>query len=317
MQKEEFYFASRDGQNRLHAVRYTPDDGQVRCVVQIIHGMAEYVERYEGFAKFLTDRGFAVTGEDHLGHGKSVPEGGKYGYFCEQDPATVVVRDVHRLKKMTQALYPEVPYVIVGHSMGSFILRNYICRYGSGIDGAVIMGTGMQPAALVNTAKVLAAVQKVFCGSRHVSGLIDKAAFGSYNKKIQNLRTDKDWLTKDEDAVDRYIKDPLCGFVFTVNGFATSFELISRIRKAENLDKIPKTLPVFMISGTDDPVGDYGEGVKRACESLQEAGLENICLKLYETDRHELLNETDKDTVMEDIYDWIGNNIVVKKQQQV
>lgn len=148
MIKEEFYFDSRDGENRIHAVRYTPDDGNVRGIVQIVHGMAEYVERYENLAEFLTKRGILVTGEDHLGHGKSVSEGGSFGYFCEQDPATVVVRDVHRLKKITEEQYPQVPYIILGHSMGSFIARNYLVplrqrnrrcshrRYGNAVGGA-------------------------------------------------------------------------------------------------------------------------------------------------------------------------------------
>ncbi len=311
MRKEEFYFDSRTATDKIHAVRYTPDDGQVKGVVQIVHGMAEYIERYEEFAKYLTDRGFVVTGNDHLGHGKSVAEGGTCGYFCKQDPATVVVRDVHRLKKMTQQEYPGVPYVILGHSMGSFILRNYMYRYGSGISGAIVMGTGMQPPALVNAGKVLAAVQKLFCGEKHVSKLIDKVAFGSYNNRIENVRTDKDWLTKDEGIVDRYIADPHCGFTFTVNGFATSFELISRIQKKENLEKIPKELPIYMVSGAEDPVGDYGEGVKRAYQSLKDAGLQDIDLKLYEADRHEVLNETDKAVVMQDIYDWMMNKIKV------
>lgn len=311
MKKEEFYFDSRDGKNKIHAVRYTPDDGVVCCVVQIVHGMSEYVERYEEFAQFLTEKGFAVTGEDHLGHGKTAPEGGTYGYFCEQDPATVVVRDVHRLKKMTQALYPGVPYVILGHSMGSFILRNYLCRYGSGISGAVIMGTGMQPTGLIRMSKLLASVQKLFCGPKHVSHLINQLAFGSYNKRYEAVRTQSDWLSRDAERVDRYLADPLCGFVFTVNGFQTLFELIARIQKKENLEKVPNQLPVFMVSGTDDPVGDYGEGVKRAYNSLQEAGLTQLQMKLYEKDRHELLNELDRDVVMQDIYDWIRNTVLV------
>lgn len=305
MNKEEFYFDSRDAQTKLHAVRYTPDDGEVRCVVQIVHGMAEYVERYEEFAQFLTDRHCAVTGEDHLGHGKSVGPDGTYGYFCAQDAATVVVRDVHRLKKMTQAAYPDAPYFILGHSMGSFILRNYLCRYGSGITGAVIMGTGMQPGALVTASKVLAAVIGVFAGPKKVSRFLDRAAFGQFNKKISNPRTQNDWLTREKDRVDAYIADPLCGFVFTVNGFRTLAELIARIQKPENLEKIPKTLPVFMVSGSDDPVGEYGEGVRRAMRSMEEAGVKDIKLKLYEGDRHELLNETDREQVMKDIYDWM------------
>lgn len=310
MKKEEFYFDSRDEIDRIHAVRYTPDDGEVRCVVQIVHGMAEYAERYEEFARFLTDRGFVVTGEDHLGHGKSVSEGGYYGYFCERDPATVVVRDVHRLKKLTQALYPDVPYVILGHSMGSFILRNYLCRYGSGIAGAVIMGTGMQPPWLIRLSKALAAVQKAFCGSVYVSKLMDKAAFGSFNKRFQPERTRADWLSRDTENVDKYLADPLCGFCFTVNGFQTLFELIARIQKRENLEKIPKDLPILMVSGKDDPVGDYGEGVKRAYASLQGQGLSDIQMKLYDRDRHELLNEVDRDVVMEDIYCWIKDSVL-------
>lgn len=305
MKKETFYFDSRDNQSKLYGVRYTPENGAIKCVVQIVHGMAEHIERYEEFAQFLADRGCVVTGEDHLGHGKSVPQGGTYGYFCKQDPATVVVRDVHRLKKMTQELYPGVPYFIIGHSMGSFILRNYLCRYGSGIDGAVIMGTGMQPRALIKLSKALGAVIQLFAGEKHVSRFLNRAAFGAYNKHFPDVRTESDWLSKDENRVNAYRNDPLCGFVFTVNGFRTLFELIDRIQQKDNLHKIPKDLPILMISGADDPVGEYGKGVRRACDSLRNAGMENICFKLYETDRHELLNETDREEIMQEICRWI------------
>lgn len=305
MKKEEFYFDSRDGISKIHAVRYTPDSGCATCMVQIVHGMAEYVERYEPFAKFLTDRRCIVTGEDHLGHGKSVPEGGTYGYFCDQDPATVVVRDVHRLKKMTQQKYPSLPYIIFGHSMGSFIARNYLCRYGSGITGAIIMGTGMQPIAMVKAAKALTAMQKLFCGSKHVSLLLNKMAFGVYNQRIPQPRTVSDWLSRDTEQVDRYIADPQCGFTFTVNGFQTLSSLIDRLNNRKNLEKMPKNLPVFIVSGAEDPVGEYGEGVKRAFDSFKSVGMQNVSMKLYAQDRHELLNEIDCNTVMQDLYEWI------------
>ena len=311
MRKEEFYFGSRDGQNKIHAVRYVPETDNVVAVVQIVHGMAEYIERYEEFAQFLTDRGFVVTGDDHLGHGKTVPEGGIFGYFCEQDPATVVVRDVHRLKKMTQELYPNVPYIILGHSMGSFIVRNYMYRYGSGVSGIIIMGTGMQPWGAVMFGKIVAAIQKRLYGSRHVAKFLAKCALGSSNKRIVPVRTHADWLTRDEAIVDAYIADPFCDFTFTVNGYQTLFELIARLYRRENLEKIPKTLPVYMVSGAEDPVGDYGRGVSKAYESLKEAGLENIQMKLYAEDRHEPLNELDRRTVMQDIYDWIRGTILV------
>ncbi len=310
MKKEEFYFDSRDNSSKIHAVRWTPDSENVVAVVQIVHGMAEYAERYEEFARFLTERNFVVTGEDHLGHGKSVREGELQGFFCEQDPATVVVRDVHRLKKVTQEMYPGVPYFLLGHSMGSFIVRNYICKYGTGIDGALILGTGMQSDALLAAAKAAAALEGTFKGLKHVSRFIDKAAFGSYNKHIKDAKTDFDWLSRDGEKVAEYIADKDCGFVFTVNGFKTSFELISRSKKKENLDNIPKNLPVFMASGDEDPVGNYGKGVKKAYQALVDAGLENIEMKLYPEDRHELLNELDRQQVMEDIGDWLSKHLV-------
>lgn len=311
MVKEEFYFDSRDGKSKIHAVRYRPKDtGKIRCVLQVVHGMAEYAQRYEEFAQFLVERGFVVTGDDHLGHGKSVGENGKQGYFCEQDPATVLVRDVHRLKKMTEECYPHVPYVIMGHSMGSFIVRNYLCRYGTGITAAIIMGTGMQPMAVLRMAMILVNMQKLFCGSRHVSRLIDKVAFGSYNKAIENPRTTWDWLSRDGERVDRYISDPMCGFTFTVNGFGALFTLICRLHSEENLKAIPRNLPVFMVSGDCDPVGDCGKGVQRAYDSLKAVGLEDISLKLYEGGRHELLNETNRSQIMEDIYNWVESRVL-------
>ena len=219
MKKEEFFYDSRDGISKIHAVRYTPDNPECICgVVQIVHGMAEYVERYEEFAEYLTGHGYVVVGEDHMGHGKSVGPKNTFGYFCENDAATVLVRDVHQLKKMTQELFPEVPYVMTGHSMGSFITRIYMCRYGSGINGVILLGTGMQTPALLRASKITAAIQKFVMGSDHVSNLIDKAGFGGYNQEIENPKTRYDWLTRDEAKVKEYIADPFCGFVFTVNG---------------------------------------------------------------------------------------------------
>lgn len=313
MVKEEFYFDSKDGKHNLHGVRYTPEEGQkVRCVLQIVHGMAEYVERYEEFAAFLTEKGFVVTGEDHLGHGKSVGKKGKQGYFCEQDPATALVENVHQLRELTQKLYKGVPYVLMGHSMGSFITRNYMFRHGKGLAGVVIMGTGMEPLMTVKAAQAVTAVQKLFCGDRHISRLVDRLAFGAYNKKIEHPRTDFDWLSRDGSRVDQYIEDPQCGFVFTVNGFGALFELISRLYRRENLARIPKELPVYMVSGTADPVGGYGTGVVKAYRSLKGAGLESVELKLYRGGRHELLNETNRDEVMRGICKWIEAAVLEK-----
>ena len=311
MVKEEFYYDSRDGKSKLHAVCYTPDDkDNIRCIVQIVHGMAEYVERYEEFAEFLTDHGFVVTGEDHMGHGRSVGTDGKFGYFCEQDPATVLVRDVHRLKKATVEKYPGIPYVMVGHSMGSFITRNYMFRYGTGIDAAVVMGTGMPHRAVLVLMRMLVSIQKLLFGSGKKAKLLDKLSFGNYNQRVADPKTPFDWLSRDEERVEKYINDPLCGFVFSINGFQALNELISRLYHPENLERIPKKMPVFLISGDADPVGDYGKGVRRAYISLRAVGLSDIRVKLYEGGRHELLNETNRQTVMQDIYDWIAGKVL-------
>ncbi len=308
VKKIEFTFDSRDGMTKIHAVRWIPE-GKVLCILQVVHGMAEYIERYEALAQYLGEKGILVTGDDHLGHGKSVGADGTYGYFCEQDPATVVVRDVHRLKKMTQEEYPGVPYVILGHSMGSFIARNYLFKYGTGIQGAVICGTGSQPKALVKVCKLLAAVQSLFLGSKHTAKLMDKLAFGNYNQKIADAKTPFDWLCTDKTVVDAYMEDNLCGFTFTVNGFQTLFTLIDRLNQEENLLLMPKELPVYFIAGDKDPVGNYGEGVKKAFEDFKQAGMERISIKLYPGDRHELLNEKDKHKVYEDLYPWIMERV--------
>lgn len=308
VKKEEFTFESRDGKTKLHAVRWVPE-GKVVCILQIVHGMAEYIERYEGMAQFFGERGILVTGDDHLGHGKSVSGDGEYGYFCEQDPATVVVRDVHRLKKMTQEDYPGIPYVILGHSMGSFILRNYLFRYGTGIEGAVICGTGSRSNFQNLVCRVIAAASGVVFGEKHTAKVIDRLAFSSYNKRIENPKTPSDWLCTDEKVVEAYEKDEMCGFTFKVNGFKTLFQLLSRLNKKENLDKMPKNLPVYFISGDMDPVGDYGEGVRKAYEDFQKAGMERVSMKLYPGGRHELLNEKNKIQVYEELYPWIMERV--------
>lgn len=305
IRKEEFYFDSREQGQKIHAVKWIPDVEKPFCILQIVHGMAEHIERYDEFARFLAEKGILVVGEDHLGHGKSVKEGGTYGYFCEHDAANVLVRDVHRLKKIMQEQYPGVIYLILGHSMGSFILRNYLFRYGTGVEGAIIVGTGAQSRGTLFAARTLTAIQKVFCGSKHVSKLLDKAAFGNYNKRFEPSRTKFDWLSREESNVDRYIADPMCGFIFTVNGFATLFKLIYNCSDTEKLNNIPKNLPIMLIAGADDPVGNYGRSIEKVYKSYLECGISNVQMKLYENDRHELLNETDREQVYGDIYRWI------------
>lgn len=304
MRKEEFYFLSRDNETKIHAVKWIPDLEPV-CILQIVHGMAEYAERYERLAEVLTRNGILVTGEDHLGHGRSLGADGCKGYFCRQDPATVVVRDVHRLKKTVQEQYPGIPYLILGHSMGSFILRNYLCRYGAGIDGAIIMATGMQPEATVRLAKALAKLQGMLYGEKHVSRLLDRLAFGSYQKPFKDGVGQMDWLSRSREEVQKYADDPLCGFVFTVNGFSTLFELISRLYDSACEEKLPKELPVLFMAGDQDPVGDCGRAVRRVAEKYKNCGMKQVDCIIYPGMRHEILNENERESVEQDILLWI------------
>lgn len=314
-EKQDIFYDSRDGKTKIHGVIWKPDcmlaenGGKPKCVVQIVHGMEEYVDRYDEFARFLNERDICVIGNDHLGHGQSVSEEVPLGYFGQDDIATVVVRDVHRLKKMVQENLPDVPFIIMGHSMGSFITRNYITRYGSGIAGAIIMGTGSQPGAVLCFGKFVTGLIALFRGWKHKSRFVQKMAFGSYLKRIKDAATPVDWLSVNKDNVTRYIDHPLCGFGFTVNGFHTLFEFIQRAQSASLREQIPKSLPMFFVAGAEDPVGGYGEGVRKAYSAYENAGIKNLSLKLYENDRHEILNEDDRMQIAQDIYEWISRTI--------
>lgn len=303
--KKEFTFRSRDGVNTCRAYSWAPEDGRIKGVFQIIHGMVEYVERYDDFATFLSAHGFLVVGEDHLGHGRTAATEKDLGYFCPDDPETILVRNAHRLKKIIQEQNPGVPYFIMGHSMGSFIFRRYLTMYGKGIDGAIVMGTGVMPAIVTGFGVFMTDLLKFFYGDRHVSRLITKLAFGGYNKKIPDVRTGSDWLSRDENVVDAYVRDPLCTFKFSLNAYRALFKLLGYVCKEKNLTAIPKSLPIFVVSGTADPVGNYGKGPKAVYEQYQRLGIEDVRLKLYDGYRHEILNETGKEEPYSDILNWL------------
>ncbi len=306
MKKKTFHYDSRSGQNRIHAVRWMPE-GEAIGIIQIIHGMNEYIERYEEFATFLTRKGFIVTGEDHLGHGKSVGEEGIYGYFCEEDPATVVVEDVHRLRRYTQKEYEDLPYFMIGHSMGSYILRNYMEMYAEGLAGVVLMGTGSKSTAMLVANKLATEIGALFFDSKKTANFINIIAFHDYNKRINNPETYMDWLCKDSNVVNSFFEEERRNFIFTINGFRTLGTFVWRAQDKKRIAKYPKELPILMISGQEDPVGNYGKDVIKVCEMFKDVGMSNVMLKLYKDDRHELVQETDKEIVFEDILGWISN----------
>ena len=260
-------------------------------------------------AKWLNRQGFLVTGHDHLGHGNSIRTKADYGYFAEEDANGTVLADVHRLTQITKEAYPDLPYFLLGHSMGSFYARQYLCHYGEELDGAIIMGTGCQPRMLVRAGKLLTSLVAAVKGWHHRSKLVTTVAFGGYTKRFEPIRTPKDWLTRDEAIVDAYIADERSGFVFTLNAYHAMFTGIGRLYDKALLSRIPKDLPIFFVAGEEDPVGDFGKGVRRAAQMCRDAGVKEVDLKLYPKDRHEILNELDRQTVYEDLLRWMENHI--------
>ncbi len=302
--KTHFKYLSQDKQTQIHAIAWAPEGDPV-AVLQICHGMVEYIDRYDPFATFLTQHGYYVVGNDHLGHGESVTSDDKHGYFAHPNGNECVIGDINILRKMTAEKYPNVPYYILGHSMGSFLLRQYIESYGTGLAGVIISGTGSQPNGTLAMGKMLCRMTAAFRGWDYRSKMIDNMAFGSYNKQFEPARTSADWLTKDEAVVDAYLNHPWCTFKFTVNGYYNLFAAIQAAQDPKLIAQIPKGLPMLVVSGACDPVGANGKGVTTAYESYKNAGITDVSMKLYDNDRHEILNEIDRDVVWADLLVWL------------
>lgn len=291
----------------LHAFRCVPE-GEVRAILQLSHGMVEFIDRYKPLAEYLAARGILVTGHDHLGHGGSIRTKADYGYFAQPDGNRAVLDDLHAVTALTKQLYPGVPYFLLGHSMGSFYARQYLCEWGDELDGAIIMGTGFQPKALVATARALCRVLAVFFGWEHRSKLVANLSFLGYNRGLEG-RTPQDWLNRDQAEVDKYRADERCMFTFTLNAYYSMFTGILRLYDPAVLAGVPKDLPLLFLAGDADPVGERTAGVRRAIQSLRDAGVRNIESKFYPGARHELLVETNKAEVFADIAGWLEKQL--------
>lgn len=305
--KQDFYYPSK-GAGRIHGCRWVPEQ-EIRAVMQIVHGIAEHVERYAGFAEFLNSLGVLVVAEDHMGHGKSVQDG-KQGYF--QGGWFAAVEDSYQLMQDTMAAYPGVPYVLFGHSMGSFMARTILCSHpDSGISAAVICGTGWQPAAALPAAiKLVEGVCKKN-GEQTPSPVLENLMFGTYNKRVEHPRTKCDWLTRDTKVVDAYMADPLCGFTPAAGLVRDMLKGISYIENPANLSAMDKDLPVLFIAGGDDPVGAYGKGVHKAAQAFEQAGMKTVTTRIYPLGRHEILNEINKEDVYQDVAKWLKGKITL------
>ncbi len=294
----------------LHAFRCIPE-GEVRAIVQLSHGMVEFIDRYKPLAEDLAGRGILVTGHDHLGHGGSIRTKDDYGYFAQPDGNRAVLDDLHAMTTLTKQLYPGVPYFLLGHSMGSFYARQYLCEYGAELDGAILMGTGYQPKALVTLARTVCRVLAVFFGWQHRSKLVRDLSFLGYNKGLEG-RTPHDWLNRDPAEVDKYRADERCMFTFTLNAYYSMFTGILRLYDPDFLNRMPKDLPLLFLAGDADPVGEQSKGVQRAIDSLKAVGVQNITQKFYPGARHELLVELNRQEVFADIGNWLDQQLARK-----
>jgi alpha-beta hydrolase superfamily lysophospholipase len=305
MAYQEKSFQARDGKTIVYYEWAPAENSSVKAIVQIAHGMAEHAQRYDRFASFLVKNGFAVFANDHRGHGKTAGSQEEIGYKEDGDFWGKAVADMRSLQELAKAQYPGRPYFLFGHSMGSFLSRNFIAKFGNELNGAILSGTGGDPGFLGKIGLLIAKIESFFKGRKKPSPLLDTLSFGQFNREFKPNRTGHDWLSKDEKEVDKYVADPTCGTVFTTGFFIDLLRGINLINKKETFQNTPKQLPIYLFAGALDPVGDKGKGVEEVFKKYKEAGIQNVSCKLYEIGRHEMLNETNRDEVYDDILKWL------------
>lgn len=297
-------FPSTSGITRCRYYMYLPE--KPRAALMVSHGMCEYIQRYRPFAEFLCENGIALVGNDHIGHGNSVTDSDMLGYFGEDGGFMYMVKDLHRMKIIMNKKLPGIPHFLLGHSMGSFIARIYLSRYDDCWDGAIIMGT----AGGVTGSAPLRKLLEILCHSkdnRFRPEISKKLAFGLFNIRFHNRRTPNDWLSRWDENVDRFNADPLCSFTFTVAGFKDLLNALMCANSDCVIENTPTDLPMLFVSGSMDPVGEYGKGVRSACMRYLEHGC-MVNIHIYPEARHELLFELNRDEVMQDILRFINDN---------
>ena len=299
-----FSLLSSDQVHPLHAALWRPE-GVPRAVVQIVHGISEHIGRYQDFAAFLAEHGFVAAGHDHLGHGRTARGREEQGFLAERNGWGLLVRDVHALREHVGAQFPGLPYFLLGHSMGSFVVRSYLIAYPGTVDGCLLLGTGQPAPALLTFGRAVCALLCRTQGPRHVSRLVTALSLGAYDRPFRPNRTRADWISSDPAEVDAYLADPLCRFVPTVGMFRDLLGGLQTIGDPRALSRMDPETPLALFAGGDDPVGDQGEGVRRVARLLREAGCRSVSVQLYPGARHELLHETCREQVYADLLAWL------------
>jgi alpha-beta hydrolase superfamily lysophospholipase len=289
---------SSDGIHTLYGKVYAPA-GEARAIFQVAHGMTEHIERYHEFMAFLAENGFVAFAHDHMGHGKTGLAAGELGFIAEDNGHETLIEDVRAFAEAVKADFPGKKHILMGHSMGSFIVRHYAARYGNELSGLVLMGTG-GPNPAASAGITVTKIIKKNHGAHYVSKLIYKLAFGAYNARTKK-ETEYDWLSFNKENIEKYLADELCGFPFTVSAMQDLIKLTAFCNTEKWAKSMPKSLPIYLVAGSEDPVGEYGEGVKKVCRMLRLAGVRDTKIKLYRGARHEILNEACFPVVCNDI----------------
>ena len=305
--RESAHFQSADGKTQSAAFFYTPTVQPIRAVIQLSHGMCEYIRRYEPMFTVLSEAGIAVCGNDHLGHGEtSSPR--DYGFMAEKNGYQYVLQDLHTMNTLGHKKFPGIPYFLLGHSMGSFYARWYAELHPETIGGLIISGTG-GPSPLMPFGRHLAGLLAHLHGPRYVSKFMVKCSMGSYCKKIPDATSGNAWLSRDPEVWEKYAADEKCSFPFTVSAYRDMLTAYTHVNTSDWAGRLPKDLPVYLYSGDCDPVGNYGKGVTAVYQLLRQAGVRDVTLRLYPGGRHEMHNETNKDEVFSELIHWISLHI--------
>jgi len=294
--------ASADGHTQLATYAFLPHTAPC-AVVQVLHGMCEHMMRYENLAESLCARGIALIGHDHLGHGKSAPTEEELGYIAHRGGDRLLVADARRMTEQIRRDYPELPIVLLGHSMGSFVARAYLAEKPP-FAAAVLSGTA-GPESPTGAGHLLARLIAAVRGEKHRSKLLYTLAFGSYTKRYPWGAGEHYWISSDERVQAAYGADPFCTYRFTASAYADLFALLGRVSRRSWARELDRDMPILMLSGGKDPVGNYGKGVTVVYNRLKKAGVADVTLKIYENDCHEVFNELDRDAVISDLCEWL------------
>lgn len=302
-QKREFTYASSDGKSHITAYLFTPAEGAVRAVVQLIPDLRDRVGRYTETVEALTAAGFAVCGNDHLGHGHTARHSDELGFFAPEDGADTVTTDVHKLSLLMRTQYRGAPLILMGQGMGAIIARLYMKSYYRDVEGLVLLGIGAKPFARLW--RIAAARLARRMGEEYRSERLGRMVFGSYNRKLNGDPDGFEWLTRDDEAVAAYATDPLCAFCPTVSAYAELFSMMERVASGSTLKAYPKSLPTLIASGDEDPFGGYGRVPRNLAAHLTAAGASDVTLMLYPGARHELHTDTDRAKFHGDLVAWL------------